>query len=306
MIALLRLATAALAGWITWRIFGPEIPIDHGSPQERPLRIPGRTTIVGEREFFYREVGPATAPTIVLIHGWSLDGEQTFFRVIPALADRYRVIVPDLRNHGKSDWIRGRFEIADLADEMAGVLDALDVKHATVLGYSLGGMVAQELARRRPGLVGSLVLGATAARPVPRLTFPVIVSFWFGRALFRITTTEASRLTTEVVARSGGLERRYRRWFYEGLRRKDGTLYYAAGFAALGFDSTSWVRSIPVPMTVVIPTKDQLVQVRQQYDLAQKAEADVVTIEGARHEAILSHADVFVEVLEQSVKEAQS
>lgn len=303
MIALLRALAVVVGSWFVWRLLGPEIPIDHGSPQERPLRIPGHTVIVGEREFFYRTAGPADAHPIVLIHGWSLDGEQTFYRLLPALVDRFRIIVPDLRNHGKSDWIRGRFDVADMAEEIAGVLDALDVRNATVLGYSLGGMVAQELARRRPGIVGSLVLGATAARPVPVYKVAAHASFWLGRAVARITTTEAARLTTEIVARSGGLERRHRRWFYEALRRRDATLFYAAGAAAVRFDSRPWVKTLGIPITVVIPSHDQLVRVKQQQELAELVGADAVYIESGGHEAILSHAEVFVAVLEEVVKE---
>jgi len=299
-----RVAAVGVGGWLAWRILGPEVPIDHGSPQQRPLRIAGRTVIVGEREFFYREVGPHDAPPVVLIHGWSLDGEQTFFRLLPQLMDRYRVIVPDLRNHGKSDWIRGRFEVADAADEVAGVLDAVGIRDATVLGYSLGGMVAQELARRRAGLVGALVLAATAAHPVPVFKVATKAAFWLGQAVARISTTEAARLTTELVARSGGLDRKHRRWFYEGLRRRDATLFYAAGHAAVRFDSRSWVGALGVPITVVIPTKDQLVRVPQQCELAELAGAEVVEIAGIGHESILSHPEVYVDVLERVVKGA--
>ncbi len=299
-----RTLGAGLAAWLAWRILGPEVPIDYPAPQQRPLRIPGRTVIVGEREFFVRETGPVARHPVVLIHGWSLDGEQTFHRIIPPLGDRYRVIVPDLRNHGKSDWIRGRFEVADLAEEVAGVLDALDVTEATVVGYSLGGMVAQELARRRSGLVGSLVLAATAATPIPRFRSIVDVGFWLGRSLARITTTEAARLTTRIVAASGGLDARHRRWFYEGLRRRDATLFYASGSAAVRFDSTGWIGSLGIPITVVIPERDQLVRVAQQRSLATLSGGDVVTIPDGRHEAVLTHPEIFVDVVHQVVKRA--
>lgn len=299
-----RLAGAAFAGWVAWRVLGPEIPVDYGSPQERPLRVTGKTVIVGEREFFYREAGPRDGHPVVLVHGWSLDGEQTFYKVIPQLAERYRVIVPDLRNHGKSDWIRGRFEVADLADEVAGVLDAVGITGATVVGYSLGGMVSQELARRRPGIVGSLVLAATAAQVMPKYRRAADWAFWFGRVLARLSTTEAAQLTTAIVARSGGLERRHRRWFYEGLRRRDAVLFYASGAAAVRFDSSAWVGSLGVPTTSVIPGRDQLIPPRQQWALAALTGGAVVEIPGARHESILSHPEVYLDAIETVVKES--
>ncbi|MDJ0925293.1 MAG: alpha/beta fold hydrolase, partial [Acidimicrobiia bacterium] len=143
------------AGWLAWRVLGPEPAPHFGPPQTNPLSLPGRTVIVGENELFVRQTGDPGAPRLVLIHGWNLDGAMTFHRVIPLLAERYRVIVPDLRNHGRSEWVRGRVEIADLADDVAGLLDAIGVSGATMLGYSMGGMVVQELARRHPRHVGA-------------------------------------------------------------------------------------------------------------------------------------------------------
>ena len=105
-------------GWVVWRLLGPDLAPEYHGVQERPLKLPGRSVFVGPREFFVRESGPVDAPVVVLVHGWSFDGEMTYFRVIPQLAERYRVIVPDLRDHGKTDRIRGRFEIADLAEEL--------------------------------------------------------------------------------------------------------------------------------------------------------------------------------------------
>ena len=83
-----RIAGLAVAAWVGWRLFGPDPSPRFTGPQVRPVRIPGRSVFVGDEEFFVREVGPEDAPPIVLIHGWSFDGEMTYFRLVEKLARR--------------------------------------------------------------------------------------------------------------------------------------------------------------------------------------------------------------------------
>ena len=101
-------------------------------------------------------------PTVLLLHGWTVTADTTFAPTYPALADRYRVVAPDLRGHGRGLPVRGRVELADLADDAAAVLDALDVERALVVGYSMGGAVAQLVWHRHPERVTGLVLCSTA------------------------------------------------------------------------------------------------------------------------------------------------
>ena len=302
-----RLASTAVLSWLLWRALGPELPPRYPAQQRRPLRIPGRTVFVGEREFFVREAGPVSAPAVVLVHGWSLDGEMTYYPLVAALAERYRVVVPDLRNHGKSDWVRGRFEPADMADELAGVLDAVGVRNAVVMGYSLGGMVVMELARRHPHLVGSAVLAATAARPVPRRRPLVWLYFWLARAVARISKREAALLTVKALRMTGSLDPRHERWIYEGLVRRDGTLFYNAGFAAWHFDARSWVGGLRAPVTIVIPTDDRLVPAAAQEELAGLLpNANVIRLDAAGHESIFMRLDDYVDILDGAVERLTS
>lgn len=287
-----------VGGWVAWRLLGPELPRRFPPSQRRPIRIPGRTVFVGERELFVREAGPADAPVLVLVHGWSLDAAMTFYRIVPELSSRYRVVMPDMRNHGGSDWVRGRFSVADLADEVAGLLNAMQLARATVMGYSLGGMVAMELASRHPGLVERLVLAATAARPVPSRRVLARLGFWLGRAVARVSTREGARLTEEALLRLGALDPAHRRWLYESLLRRDAELFYEAGAAAVRFDSRSWIGSLRVPATIVIPTKDLLVPTVAQEELAQlMPNASVVRLEGAGHESIFTRSEDYVSIL---------
>lgn len=294
-----RLLGSLGLGWVLWRLLGPEVEPAYESKQERPLSIPGRTVLVGEQEFFVREMGSESAPPLVLIHGWGFDGEMTYYKLIPVLAEHHRVIVPDHRNHGKSDRIRGPVEVADLALETIGVLDALGYERVDVFGYSLGGMVAQVLAYRYPERVKRLVLGGTAAYPVDRFRIPARFAFWIARAVARLSKKEVVILTYRLLLRSGIVESRHARWFWAAMLNRDPTLYYESGKAAWRFDSRPWVGKIDVPTMVIVPTSDQIVPTRTQYELANLIGADrVVQIAAAGHESVLSHPDEYTDAIE--------
>lgn len=291
----------AAAGWAMWRLLGPEIQPRYAAGQRRPMRIPGRTVFVGERELFVREAGSPDAPALVLVHGWGFDGEMNFHRVAEPLAEHFRVVIPDHRNHGKSDWIRGRFEVADLADELAGVLDAIGVSRATFFGYSLGGMVVQELARRHPARVKRLILGATAARPVGRLRVPARIGMWLGRGAARFSTREIAEASARLMMRIGALDPRNHRWMLAALLRRDPTLFYEAGHAAWRFDSRSWVGKLKQPATIVVTGRDLIVLPAAQRELVSlMPNAEVVELADCGHESIVADAAAWIDVVKRS------
>ena len=290
------------AGWLAWRIFGPDLTPRFPPLQANPLPLPGRTFFVGQHEMFVREAGEPDSPALVLVHGWNLDGTMTFHRIVPLLAERYRVIVPDLRNHGKSDWVRGHVEITDLADDLAGLLDAMGISGAAVLGYSMGGMVVQELARRHPRHVGTMVLAATAAQPIPRVRPAARVAFWLGRSGLRVSNREVARATGELLYRSGAVKPEHRLWMHQALLKRDPNLYYEIGAAVWRFDSRTWVGRLPQRTMIVIPTEDQVVPPATQYELAElMPDAELVEVNGGYHESILNRAGEYVAAINRFI-----
>ena len=102
-----------------------------------------------------------TGPTCVLLHAFPFD-RRLLTAVAERLAARTRILVPDLRGFGDSD-LDGPYSIADLADDVAHLLDQLGVDRAVVGGISMGGYVSLAFAARHPRRLLGLVLADTKA-----------------------------------------------------------------------------------------------------------------------------------------------
>ncbi|MFP5327972.1 MAG: alpha/beta fold hydrolase, partial [Acidimicrobiia bacterium] len=90
-----------------------------------------------------------SGPALVLIHG--LTGSSTTWReVMPKLADRFTVIAPDLLGHGESAKPRGDYSLGAFASGIRDLLVTLGIERATVVGHSLGGGVAMQMAYQFP------------------------------------------------------------------------------------------------------------------------------------------------------------
>lgn len=94
---------------------------------------------------------------LLLIHGLGSSGDDWAFQVGP-LARRHRLIVPDLRGCGGSDVTPGRYSIAQFADDLWRMLDLIEQPELALVGFSMGGAVALEMALQRPASVSRLVL----------------------------------------------------------------------------------------------------------------------------------------------------
>lgn len=108
----------------------------------------------------YYEVHGAGKP-ILLLHGAFNTINMAFGQLIPELSKSRQVIAVELQGHGRTNDIDRPFSFESMADDVAGLLKQLKIDSTDVLGYSMGGGVAQQLAIRNPSLVRRLILVST-------------------------------------------------------------------------------------------------------------------------------------------------
>jgi pimeloyl-ACP methyl ester carboxylesterase len=111
----------------------------------------------------YFELHGAGRP-LILLHGGLGSGEM-FGPVIPALSERHQVITVDLQGHGRTADIDRPLDLAVMADDIAALIDHLELTKPDLVGYSLGGGVAIHTAVKHPGKIGKLVAASVNLRP---------------------------------------------------------------------------------------------------------------------------------------------
>jgi pimeloyl-ACP methyl ester carboxylesterase len=215
-----------------------------------------------------------------------------WYQIAPKLAVEERVIVVDHRSHGLSPSVSVRYEVEDVADDIAGILDELELGAVDVVGYSMGGIIAQALAARHPGRVRRLALIATFASYPDERRLAASVGAVLTRAWERLTGLGTPEVRSTYLLTTGAVNRRHGRWLWQETHRRNPDAGAMATLALLRFDSRSWVGRLGIETLVVVPGRDQLVPPSWQYELAGLIPGvRVVELPEARHEVVWTHAD---------------
>lgn len=239
---------------------------------------------------YYAERG--SGPPLLLVHGLMVTGEM-FGPVLEQLAVGHRVVVPDLRGHGRSRGLPPPYTAARLASDLAGLLDHLGIGSAAVLGYSQGGAVAQQLALDYPLRCSRLVLVATYAfnmattreRLEGHLLAPLVHLLGMRRFAKFVASQASRQLGVEGAAWLAGL-----------MADQDRDVMISAWRDAMAFDSRPSLAEIGCPVLVVAGASDRAVPIHHAKMLRDGIPGSrLAIIDGADHALIWTHPAEFAQ-----------
>lgn len=134
-------------------------------------------TVRANGQELYYEVHGQGQP-LVLVMGIGYDSSLWTLAQVPALSQKFQVVIFDNRDAGRSSQATSAYTIADMADDTAGLMDALDITKAHVCGLSMGGMIAMEFALRHPGRLDRMVLTGASGAPARAAFHPIMTWNW--------------------------------------------------------------------------------------------------------------------------------
>ena len=134
-------------------------------------------TVRANGQELYYEVHGEGQP-LILVMGLGYDATLWTLAQVPALSQRFQVVIFDNRDAGRSSQATSAYTIADMADDTAALMDALDITKAHVCGLSMGGLIAMEFALRHPGRLDRMILTGTPGAPARVAFHPVMTWNW--------------------------------------------------------------------------------------------------------------------------------
>lgn len=271
-----------------------EAPPRVSLPERTVVDLPGRAkTAVYDSGI--QVDNPDLAP-VVLLHGWNINSFVNFGFAYESLAAQRRVVMVDHRGHGLGAETTGRFSLEECSDDVVAVLDALGIDRAIVVGYSLGGAVAQLLGHRSPDRVVGLVLAATSERFGDHLRvrgqFTILD---IGSKAMRVLPGPIKQQVFRLIATIACL--RYPTWVRDQVLECDPVSLLEAGACLGAFDSTDWIDSLDVPVANLVTLDDRVVQVAAQYQLAGDAQSVLTIPIHADHDIVIRNDQRFTDAL---------
>ena len=266
----------------------------------RYIEAPNLSIDVGGNAFAYRDLGPRNGAPLVLLNHWGAVLDNFDPRIVDGLAREHRVIAIDYRGIGGSGGTAPA-TIGEMALDAIALIHALGFEKVDLLGFSLGGFVAQDIALRAPGLVRKLILtgtgpaGGEGIKRVGSVSWPLIAKGFLTRRdpkfyLFFTSTAKGRQAASAFLNR-----------LTERKADRDKGPTPGAFFRQLKA-ITAWGRQAPqdlggirIPVLIANGDHDIMVPTVNSIDMARRiAGSQLVIYDDAGHGGIFQNHEAFV------------
>jgi pimeloyl-ACP methyl ester carboxylesterase len=264
---------------------------------EEPSTLRSGTVRANGQKLYYEVHGEGQP--LVLVMGIGYDCTLWTLAQVPALSQKFRVVIFDNRDAGRSSQATGAYAIADMADDTAGLMDALDIKKAHVCGLSMGGMIAMEFALRHPGRLDRMILTGAPGAPARAAFHPIRTWNWvkandktgevFAGQQFTSLFSTAFLRNREAVQQTVAM-------LSSNPNPVGPQAYNRQAQALLQFDVLDRLAAVKAPTLCVVGEQDLLSPIHECREVADKipgAKFEVIKGDGSSHVLPIERADDF-------------
>jgi 3-oxoadipate enol-lactonase len=246
-------------------------------------------------QLYYEVHGDEGKPVILLLHGLGSSAQDWEAQIAPFSND-YRALIADMRGHGRSDKPPAAYTMRQFAADVVALLDMLNIDTVHVVGLSMGGMIAFQLAMDHPQRLRSMTIINSGPAVVPH-TFQdrlnVWMRFWIVRymGMRKIGETLAPRLFVDPDQEA------LRQTFIERWAANDPRAYQNALRAIVGWTVEDRISAINIPTLIVAADHDYTPVSAKEAYIAKMPHATLKIIENAHHAVAIERPDVLNTVI---------
>jgi pimeloyl-ACP methyl ester carboxylesterase len=247
---------------------------------------------------YYEMIGQGEP--LVMIRGISSNVDH-WYEQVPVLSKKYQLLIFDNRGIARSSDPGGSFSTRDMAADTVGLMEAVGIKKAHVLGYSMGGMIAQEMALAYPEKVNGLILVATDCGISLRIKAKPEFSRLFSE-MIRLGTNEAKKAAAGCLFAKQTVETRpdiIQRYTEVSLRFPASQKTLGKQWAAITqHDACDRLAKISSPTLVITGSEDELIPPENAKVMAQRIPvAQIISIDGGGHLFLIERPEAFNEAV---------
>jgi len=231
---------------------------------------------------------------LLMLHSYMTNGDM-YLHILDEFADSYNMIIPDYRGVGRNREFDGPYTVRQIADDAIHLLDDLGIESAHVMGYSMGGVITQEIAMRYPERVRSIVLGCTFAHKAQNALERMQRSITYN-VIQRLGAQGLAKLMSADLGGGLGVEAKYVRFFKEMVAdyRDDVLLHFV--HEIFKFDSRAHLPKFKMPALVIGANQDLVTPVQHSKQMANLIpNAKIKLVDNAGHALIFTHPQLFKE-----------